>query len=220
MKYSVKKVNREYTPLESFAHLISILEKRGDRIAFKYAVGKSFETITYASFAHMATEVAAGLNQIGLAGERIGIIGDTSPEWVASYLGIIAAGGVAIPLDKELAISELEGFLSGVDARAIIYSAQFNEKFAETKNTHATLKTFIPISGEADEKTTPFANLLAAGTAAIEQGYTLPERDHDALATMLFTSGTTGTSKCVMLAEKNTCFNNFFKACFYLVFIT
>ena len=99
MKYSVKKVNREYTPLESFAHLISVLEKRGDRVAFKYAVGKSFETITYASFAHMATAVAAGLNQIGLAGERIGIIGDTSPEWVASYLGIVAAGGVAIPLD-------------------------------------------------------------------------------------------------------------------------
>ena len=205
MKYSVKKRARAYTDIEGFAHFISMLEQRGDRVAYKYPEGKTFVTLSYAALARKAKAVAAGLAAAGLGGERVAIIGETSPEWVATYLGVIAGGGVAIPMDKELAISEIEGFLASVEAQAIVYSASFNEKLATTKETHPTLKKFIPIAGEADEKTLPFAELLALGEAALAEGYTLPERDREALATMLFTSGTTGTSKCVMLAEKNTC---------------
>ena len=120
MKYSVKKTPRVYTPLKGFAHLISVLEEKGERVAYKYAVGRGFETLSYAAFAQMARAVAAGLSAEGLAGKRIGLLGETSPEWVASYIGIIAGGGVAIPLDKELEISQIEGFLSGVEAEAII----------------------------------------------------------------------------------------------------
>ncbi len=204
-KFCVKKTPRVFTPLEGFGHLIPLLAERGDRVAFKYPKGKEFVTVSYAEFAHMTACVAAGMKAAGLAGKRVGIIGETSPEWVATYLGTVAGGGVAVPLDKELALSEIEGFLSSVNAEALVYSASFNEKFAPAKQSHPTLKTFIPLEGEADDKTLPFADLLAMGNAEIENGYVLPERDHEALATMLFTSGTTGTSKCVMLAEKNTC---------------
>lgn len=205
MKYSVKKRARVYTPLRGFAHLISVLEAKGDRVAFKYPVGRSFETLSYAKLAAMATAVAAGLEAEGLAGKRIAIIGETSPQWVASYLGIIAGGGVAIPMDKELEISQIEGFLASVDAEAILYSAHFNDKLEAAKQSHPSLKKFIPFAGEAAESTLPFAALVEKGEAAVAAGYTFPERDREALATMLFTSGTTGTSKCVMLAEKNTC---------------
>ncbi|MBE6630401.1 MAG: long-chain fatty acid--CoA ligase [Ruminococcaceae bacterium] len=205
MKYSIKNKHHVYPQLAGLADLLPRMEARGDHTLFKYPKGKEFVCVSNAEFAHMIRSVAAGLDAAGLAGKRIAIIGETSPEWVASYIGIITGGGVAIPMDKELAISEVEGFLSGVNAEAIIYSASFNEKLAATKENHPTLKKFIPLVGEADEKTLPFADLLAAGATALENGYVLPERDHEALATMLFTSGTTGTSKCVMLAEKNTC---------------
>ena len=119
-KYCVKKTPRIYTPIKSFAHLLSMLEQRGSKPAFKYVVGKSFVTVTSAEFAAMATSVAAGLKAAGLEGKRIAIIGETSPQWIATYLGTIASGGVAIPMDKELAISEIEGFLAGVDAEAMM----------------------------------------------------------------------------------------------------
>ncbi len=205
MKYSVKKKKHVFPSLTCFADLIHGMEQHGDRVAYKYPEGKEFVTLSYGAFAHKAKSVAAGLSAAGLAGKRVAIIGETSPEWVATYLGIIAGGGVAIPMDKELAISEIEGFLTSVDAEAIVYSSSFNEKLAATKQTHPTLKKFIPLVGEADEKTLPFAELLAMGETELAAGYVLPERDHTTLATMLFTSGTTGTSKCVMLAEKNTC---------------
>ncbi len=205
MKYSVKKTPRIYVKLEGFADLLPALDTRGDRVLFKYPKDKEFVTLSNADFATMVRRTAAGLSAAGLGGKRVAIIGETSPEWVASYLAIVAGGGIAIPMDKELAIEAIEGFLATVDAEAIIYSATFHEKLASARENHPSLTTFIPIAGEAGEKILPFADLLAKGEEALAAGYTLPERDHDAPATMLFTSGTTGTSKCVVLAEKNTC---------------
>ena len=203
--YSTKKTPRVYTPIESFSHLVSIIEARGDRVQFKYVQGKKFVDLSCADFARMVKSVAAGLSAAGLGSSRVAVIGESSPEWLAVYIGVVAGGGVIVPLDKELAVGEIEGFLESVNAEAIVYSASFNEKFAPLKENHPTLKKFIPLSGEADEKTLPFADLLAMGAAELGKGYTLPKRDGNALATMLFTSGTTGTSKCVMLSEKNTC---------------
>ncbi len=205
MKYSVKKTPRIYTKMEGFADLIPALEARGERVLFKYPQGKDFATLSSADFALMVRRVAAGLSAVGLGGKRVALIGETSPEWVASYLAIVASGGIAIPMDKELAIEAIEGFLSSVDAEAIIYSATFHEKLASTRENHPSLTAFIPLTGEAGEKILPFADLLSKGDDALQAGYTLPERDHNAPATMLFTSGTTGTSKCVVLSEKNTC---------------
>ena len=205
MKYSVKKTPRIYTRLDGFADLLPVLEARGDRVLFKYPVGKEFVTLSNAAFAQKIRRVAAGLSAVGLAGKRVALIGETSPEWVASYIAIVAGGGIAIPMDKELAIDSIEGFLASVEAQAIIYSATYHEKLAGARENHPSLTTFIPLKGEEDHKVLPFDALLEKGEAALEGGYTLPERDHNAPATMLFTSGTTGTSKCVVLAEKNTC---------------
>ena len=205
MKYSVKKTPRIYTKLQGIADLLPILTARGDRPLFKYPVGKEFVTLSSADFSKMVYRVAAGLSAVGLGGKRVALIGETSPEWVASYFAIVAGGGVAIPMDKELAPEAIEGFLATVEAEAIIYSESFHEKLAHAREDHPSLSTFIPLTGEAAEKILPFADLLTKGDEALSAGYTLPERDHEAPATMLFTSGTTGTSKCVVLAEKNTC---------------
>ena len=108
-RYSVKKTTRNYTPIKGFSHLISIVESHGDRPLFKYPKGKEFITVSYREFANMCHHVAAGLDAVGLSGKRIAIIGDTSPEWVATYLATIAGGGVAVPMDKELAIMTTVG---------------------------------------------------------------------------------------------------------------
>ena len=201
---NVKKTERIYPPVASFRELILTMEKRGDKIAFKYPVGKQYETLSYAAFAREIRTIAAGLQATGLAGKRIAVIGETSHRWVATYLAIVTMGGVVIPMDKELAIEEIEGFLAGVDAEAIAYSRSFNGKFAGAMEHHPSLHTFIPMddTDEESEKLLPLSVLLEKGSAAIE-GFALPERDSKDLAIMLFTSGTTGTSKCVQLCENN-----------------
>ncbi len=203
-KYSVKKTERIFNPIDNFRHLLAVCESRGDRTLFKYRTGKTFATLSYGEFAKLSRSIAAGLAAEGLAGKRIAVIGETSPEWVAAYLAVVASGGVIVPMDKELAVSEIEGFLESVDAQAIVHSASFTKKFADTVDNHPTVKKFIPMSydGEAHEKILPLDALIARGNAA---DYEYPERVSEELAVMLFTSGTTGTSKCVMLSEKNIC---------------
>ena len=53
-------------------------------------------------------------------------------------------------MDKELALAEVEKFLTMVEADAVVYSSSFNEKFVTTVNTHPTLKYFIPIHADYD----------------------------------------------------------------------
>lgn len=202
----MKKTPRIFTPFRSFKDLISTLATRGDKIAFRFPVGKEFGQMTYAEFSAKAAKIAAGITAAGLADKRVALIGETSPEWVATYLGVTAAGGVIIPMDKELAVGEIEGLLAGVSAEAIVYSASFAEKFKAARENHPSLRVFVPLTGDeetTEEKVLPFAKLLEMGEKLLEEGYTLPDRDPDKLAIMLFTSGTTGSSKCVMLSEKN-----------------
>ena len=70
----MKKTERIYTPIDSFKHLVDLLGSRGDKIAFKYPVGKSYETLSYGDFGKEIVTFAAGLTKLGLAGKRIAVI--------------------------------------------------------------------------------------------------------------------------------------------------
>ncbi len=204
----MKKTERIFTPLKSFKDLIPALTARGDKTAFRYPTGKSFGAKTYDEFANEVLTLAAGFTALGLSDKRVAVIGETSPEWVATYLGVTAAGGVIIPMDKELAIEEIEGLLASVDAEAIVYSESFHKKFAGARDNHPSLRIFLPISLESEDgndRIVPLKNVLEMGKKSLDKGFALPARDPEALAVMLFTSGTTGSSKCVMLSEKNIC---------------
>ena len=206
--YKKPKTERDYTPVADVLDLYNVIENHNDRVAYSYFdKNRQVCDLTYAELATAIKSTAAGIDALGLSGERIAIIGETSVEWIATYLAILASGGVAIPMDKELQISEIEGFLAGVDARAIVYSKSFNSKFDNAKKTHATINRFIPIAPDENEltdKTVAFYDMCKLGDEAIEKGYEFPEiTDREKLAEMLFTSGTTGTSKRVMLSQKN-----------------
>jgi len=204
----MKKTERIFTPLTSFKDMIPSIAARGDKTAFRYPVGRGFGATTYLEFATEVKALAAGFAAMGLADERVAVIGETSPEWVATYLAVTSMGGVIIPMDKELAIEEIEGLLAGVGAKAIVYSASFHQKFEHARENHPSLSIFVPITLEGennDNRIVPLKDVLEMGQKSLEEGFRLPERDPEALAVMLFTSGTTGSSKCVMLSEKNIC---------------
>lgn len=202
-----KKMESVYK-LNEVNDLLKYIESHGDKLAYKYFEGDKLDQMTYAEFLNMIKAVAAGFDKIGLVGKRVAVIGDTCPQWLATYIGALCSGTVIIPMDKELAVPEIEKFLTGVEAEAVVYSKSFNEKFLSVINTHPTLKYFIPISAEyGDEfsdKVIPFNKLIENGNMNIEAGYIISEEhDKENMCEMLFTSGTTGTSKCVMLCQKN-----------------
>ena len=205
-----KKTERKYTKIENIQHFAEKLSAFGDRTAYRYFDRQhNLLSITYRNLSARFKQQAAGYAAAGLAGKRIAIIGETSVEWVTSYVAAIAAGGIAVPMDRELDVEQIEGFFTFAEVDAVVYSHSFNEKFASLTDHHPTVKIQIPMDPERgtyenNPHIISYANLMDMGADNLKAGYQYPEAgDPDRMTEMLFTSGTTGTSKCVMLSEKN-----------------
>ena len=205
-----RKTERVFEPVADVSEWLKVAEKFGDKVAFSYFDKKrNVCDLSYVDFTKLVRKVAAGLTAAGYAGKRIAVIGETSVTWIATYCAILATNGVAIPMDKELEIEQIEGFLESVDADAITYSATFNGKLTNAMANHKSLSLFLAMDPDeaelaASDKVMAFEKLLESGEAEVENGFEYPEiADREAMAEMLFTSGTTGTSKCVMLSQKN-----------------
>ena len=203
------KTERKYERVAHALDLLRVIDKHGDKIAFSYFGPKrKLLEMTYAEFGALIKNIAAGLTEQGYAKKRIALVGETSVEWLATYLAVLAIGGVAIPMDKELEISVIEDFLKSVDADAVLYSESFNGKFENAMENHASLSLFLPIAPDekelAGKGVVAFSTLVEKGIVAVRKGYTYPPvENREAMCEMLFTSGTTGTSKIVMLSQKN-----------------
>ena len=209
-----KKTERIFTPVRNLTHYIDVMESHGDRVAFRYFnKNHELQEMTYGAYATLIRNEVAGFVKMGLAGKRIAVMGETSPFWVATYISAIVAGGVAIPMDRELDMKEVEGFLLFAEADAVVYSSILNEKFADMALAHRGVATLIPMEPEGIsyaecEWVVPLGEVLTLGAQAREAGEVAEPQEPENLermAVMLFTSGTTGTSKCVMLCEKNVC---------------
>ena len=201
-----KRIVRDFPRTWDVNDLLDRVQYHGDKVLYKYFVGKDVLEMTYAEFYQYVKKISAAIVAKGLSGKKIAVIGETSPEWLATYVACLASGAVVVPMDKELAITEIEKFLTIIEADAIVYSKSFNDKFASTIETHPTIKHFIPMSyeGEPSDKILPLSTLVELGAAEVEAGYNFKATtSRDAMCEMLFTSGTTGTSKCVMLSQKN-----------------
>ncbi len=187
--------------------------KRPDKVAIKYlGANKEIVEVTYKEYGETIENMICALREGGFEGKRIAIIGETCPEWLESYFAIISAGAVAIPFDKELAYDQIRGFLDIAEAHGIIMSPKYSQKYEELKaaGVFDRLELVVRVDDGTewtveDEKLIKFSDFVKKGEGL--------ERESDAdimrkqsrgdMSIMLFTSGTTGTSKCVMLSERN-----------------
>lgn len=199
-----KKTQAFFEPVQSIQELVAHYEGFGDKVVFDYFLrGSTVHSMTYGEFVKNIRAFAAGLAAKGKAGKRTAIIGETSPFWHTAYLATLCAGGVTIPLDKELAIGEIENFLVRSEAEVFVFSNSFDKKFTEIAERHPEI-AFIPMQN------TDVEGYDASMEAYLAEGASLPDAfeavpDVEKMSIMLFTSGTTGTSKCVMLCQRNLC---------------
>jgi long-chain acyl-CoA synthetase len=173
------------------------------RVALRIERGKREQIYTYADLRELAGRVGVFLLGAGVAaGERVMLCAKNSPEWSMAYFGVLKVGGTVVPVDHESKVAELVNVARASAAVGLLLGDELHEKHG-AGIARALSEAGLPT------KIWSFAEAFALPELAVERerGATLARRNSpDALASLIFTSGTTGNPKGVMLTHRNFTF--------------
>jgi long-chain acyl-CoA synthetase len=185
---------------------------RGDEF-LRFKSKGEWRSLTYGEVARRVRELALGLHALGFkSGDRLAIWSENRPEWNIADLAILALGAVDVPIYTTQARSQVEYILADSGARAIFVSSAFIKAALALKERVPTLDLVIcfdTVSLEADNPAViPVEGVVDGGRSLFGEEPNLHERlwrsvKAEDLATLLYTSGTTGDPKGVMLTHKN-----------------
>lgn len=175
-----------------------------DKIAYSYRLRPTDNTIHYVSYARFYNEVKAIATRaldLGLSGKHVALIGKLSYQWIRVYFSLISIGAVLVPLDPDWHDNDLADTVSKAECHTVFFSESVRKKM-ETVSRIASVNEFYSLDGDGADTLSSFrkagSELLLNGNTAFDDYIT----DPDAVCEIVFTSGTTGKGKGVMLSQK------------------
>ena len=186
--------------------------------AFKIRNKENYDTISYSQFVNDTLSLATTFIRKGYSEKQISLIGENCYQWVVTYMAAVSAGAVIVPIDKELKPIEVANLAQNSDSAAIIYTNSYNSVIDEAIDEYKLMDCYV--IGKASRKLahTTIDSLIIEGSDAKENNYNEVysiDLDSDAMCSIVFTSGTTGISKGVMLSHNNLISN--MKACYSFI---
>ena len=201
----------ETTVFEDFRIMTeNVADKYPDRIAFSYKENPhDSEAVrkTYSETREYIRALGTGFVSEGLREKHVAIVGESSYQWVCSYFALMSIGSVTVPIDKELPADDIRSIIESAECDFVLYSSVIDEKIAKIQEKTDSKLQYICMSKSTSIKDVKMlADLAEKGAKLYEEGdnsYYDYEIDPDKLATIVFTSGTTGKGKGVMLSQTN-----------------
>ncbi len=195
----------EYANIRELVEICS--EKYMERIAYSYRINqrdRKSVKVTFAQFREDVRALGTAFVSRGYKGKHIAVTGKLSYRWICTYYALLAAGAVMVPLDAEWAAEDLADTITFAECEALICDRDMKEKY-ELIIEASGIKDHILFDAKDEDEKEKWDDLLAFGKTALEAGsdiYFENDLDPEKLALIVFTSGTTGKGKGVMLTQK------------------
>ena len=206
MKENSKKY-LEITDLKDMLNKTKELYKNNIAYKLREAEGK-YKEISHEEVRNTVDYLGTALINMGLKDKRIAVIGENSYNWLNVYLTVLQSDGVIVPIDKELTCKEIINVLKSSDSEVLFYAKKYEEYIEEIRKEATNIKYFIGFSRENDEENLlSYKNFIEKGKKQYENGNDkfakIEHQETNSLKMLVYTSGTTGNPKGVMLTEHN-----------------
>lgn len=191
--------------------------KYGNRVAQKVKRGGKWIDISWIEHDRLVREIALGLISLGLEkGEKVALLSNSRPEWVSSDLAILSAGGVVIPIYPSNIPEQCEYIINNSDSVYVIVEDRVQlDKILKVRDACPLIRKVVmiePLGEEKDPLVIDLEALRGLARKAKEEGKEQALEDRlaagqsDDIATMVYTSGTTGPPKGVIQTHGNHLF--------------
>ncbi len=195
-------------PLESVQDmLLKSSALYGDKLALEDLKDTPIPRVTFNSLLRSVLKFGVALRSLGLQ-ERshIAVIGENRVQWGVTYLTAMCFNYVIVPIDKNLSTNEILNIIHESDSVAVVFSETFDPLFREEQHSLKRLRHFISMDLRTRKEGFLSMQELIDGSkgCGVDE---LPRIRPEELAVIIFTSGTLGRAKGVMLSQKNIAAN-------------
>ena len=179
---------------------------------------KDVKKVTFSQWRDDVRDLGTSLIANGLREQNIAIVGENSYGWCCSFFAVMATGSVTVPVDKELPIEDIDGIITTTGCKAVFFGKSAEEKINELlKNKGlSTVELLISINSQTSLDQSLLGKKVLVSVSELESkgadlyrngdnSYYDYKIDVNKLASIVFTSGTTGKGKGVMLSQANIC---------------
>ena len=201
---------RKVTDLRDLMNYAASKYGSGAAYLYKEKVGGDYIPISFERFRDDVYSFGSALLAEGFRGKHIAVIGENRYEWIVTYFAVACGLGVIVPLDKELPVQEIAALAGRAEISAIVYSAKVGEKVKSALEGMDGVTRICMDLPDHEDGVLSFNALRNKGEALRALGsdnYAQLPVDPDEFCTLIFTSGTTGLAKGVMLCHRNLAYD-------------
>ncbi|AFH50843.1 AMP-forming long-chain acyl-CoA synthetase [Ignavibacterium album JCM 16511] len=186
--------------------LLRSANEYSDKIALEDLNDYPIPKVTYKELRDFVFRFGKALNELGLKErDHIAVIGENRVQWGITYLTAMTFNMVIVPIDKNLTTNEILNIIHESDANAIVFSNTFKEMLLEKKSSLLKLKYLISMDDEKNtQEVYSMIEMIEKQNSYVDK---LPKIDPTEMAEIIFTSGSLGRAKGVMLSQKNLAAN-------------